>query len=146
MNDFKVKWRASLSNGETHYEGKGDYTRVPGELSPWLRLQEYITDNGLTITSLALYDDKGRTFNLPSSGSRPKFKAFTDTLPPVDYDMFRAISQDLGQTDGENVELYDYVENQEHFTVVSALYSTYSLQLWVSELNPDHCWVLAVPR
>lgn len=43
------RWIASLSNGETIFEDN-----IPGELSSWDRLREYVKQNKLAITNLRL--------------------------------------------------------------------------------------------
>lgn len=43
------KWIASLSNGETIFEDN-----IPGEISSWNRLRDYVKENNLSITRLRL--------------------------------------------------------------------------------------------
>ena len=128
----QVKFQVSLSNGQTFYEGKGEFQKIPGELSPWNKLIQYTIQNKCLITSLCLYTDKGQRFNLPSAGKNPKFKAFIDTDKPYDYRVFRSLGSDI---DGDNPEW---------FTVAEAIYKEYKLQIWVDEMNPDNCWVLKI--
>lgn len=126
---YRVFFKVSLSNGENIYENKGDYLRIPGELPPWERLKQYISDSNLTITSLDLYTDEGNTFNLPSSGQNPKFKAFADSLKPSSYNFFRRAGSDYGK-------------GWEVYAVAEAIFSNYILQMWVNNNNPDNSWVL----
>jgi len=65
----KVRWVVSLSNGETIYEERGNYRKIEGELSPWQRLQAYITDNELEITSIVLTYQVKLGNEVPRSGS-----------------------------------------------------------------------------
>lgn len=125
----KVAWRVSLSNGETFTEGKGKFTEVEGELSPYQRLMNYITSKDLSITSLSLITPKGEVHNLPSSGNKPKFGRLDGALQPKSYAVFRAYGQDYG----ENAELY---------TVAEAHIANAVVQLWVSEANPMNSWVI----
>jgi hypothetical protein len=118
-----------LSNGDNFIEGSKPFDIIPYELSPWLRLLQYLAEHDLSITSLSLIY-KDRTFNLPSSGSNPKFKAFYDAKKPISYNFMRIV----GGTPGENTDL---------FAVIEAVYKDYSLQLWVDEKNPENTWVLS---
>jgi hypothetical protein len=136
MKTQNVKWTVSLSNGETVYEEKGEYAVLAGEISPWQRLQKYIKEKGLKITSLSLYTDRGQRFNLPSAGKNPKFKEFTDAEKPTGYRMFRKVGIDVNN---------NKVENEEFFTVIEATYSNNKrLQIWVSGQNPDISWSVLI--
>jgi hypothetical protein len=140
MRDFNthlVKWKASLSNGETFYECKGDYQDIPDQLSPWQRLQKYISDNKLEMTSLSLYTDKGQTWQLPSSGTNPKFRQ--ESKKPLDFNMFRKVSREARVV---NLKA-EKDKRTEWFTVISAIYPDGEIQIWVDEYNTNNCWVLA---
>lgn len=136
----KVKWQVSLSNGETFFEGKGNYKEIPDVKSPWQRLVQYVAVNKLKITSISLYTDFNQTFNLPSSGNNPKFKPFLDAEKPIDYNMCRYMSREMDVVKSE----VKGVKISEWFSVIEAIYSTYKLQLWVDENNTKNCWVLVV--
>jgi len=132
-----INWKASLSNGETFYEDKGDFCAIENELSPWRRLIKYTLDNKCSITSLALYGG-GRTFNLPSAGrGMPKFRVFETADRPIDFNFFRKYGGDLnkGQTD---------FESSDDFACIEAIYKDYRLQLWVDDRHSENCWVLVV--
>lgn len=131
MQTHNVKWKISLSNGETLHEGKGNYKEVKGEVSPTQRLYKYIEENNLTITSLSLYTDSGYTYNLHSLGTNPQFHIFNRGEKPIEYKVFRQ----LGTNVGNKSDLY---------TVAQATYKHFSLQLWVDENNPKNCWSLAI--
>lgn len=140
----KVKFKVSLSNGETLFEGKDILEEIPNELSPWNKLIKYTADNHCEVTSLSLYTDDGQTFNLPSAGKNPKFRAFADAEKPIDFECYRKIANDLMVTP-ENGE---YVARKhgtaDWYTVIEAIYPKYRLQLWVDENNTKNCWVLVV--
>ena len=138
LNTHLVKWKVSLSNGETLFEGKGDYQDIPNQPSPWQRLQKYISDNKLEITSLSLYTDKGQTWQLPSSGSNPKFSEFAKVKKPLDYDMCRKIAREAKVVKMAT----EKAVVAEWYTVIKAIYKDYELQIWVSELNTNNSWVL----
>ena len=131
MQDLQhtVKWYVSLSNGETFFESKGDYKNLPDVKSPWQRLIDYTIDNNVDITSLGLYTDDGRRWNLTSSGNAPKFNAFSNAMKPIDYNIERSLSREM-RRDGS-------VEVLEFYTVARAIYSTFELQIWVNNKNPD---------
>lgn len=129
----KVAWRVSLNNGETFTEGKGRFSEVEGELSPYQKLQQYIQDNDLEITSVALVTDRGRTYNLPSASNKPKFALLDKALKPQSYAIFRA----YGQDQREKPELY---------TVAEAHIANAAVQIWISEDNPLNSWTALVPR
>jgi hypothetical protein len=128
-----IKWFCSLSNGRTYYEDKNEYTIVKGGFSPWGRLLKNIEKEDLKITSLGLYMDNGRRWNLPSAGTNPRFSAFDLAEKPISYNFFRRLGVDIGE-----------VRKEERFAVVEAIYRDRKLQLWVSENNPDNCWGLIV--
>jgi hypothetical protein len=130
-----VKWKISLSNGETFYEGKGKFKDISGLKSPFQRLLDYTLDTKTYITSLSLYTDDGKSFNLPSAGKRPQFKEFSNLEKPLDYNICRKITRKISRIG---------FETDEWFTVAEAIYPKYKLQLWVDEKNPKNCWVLTV--
>ena len=138
MKQEKAKWVVSLNNGATYYEDKGDYAVIAGELSPWQRLVAFLRENPeIKITSLSLYTDSGKRFNLPSAGKNPKFKAFGDAKPPAGYKFFRKAGLDMG-SDGKPVKT-------ETYGVIEAQYEDGKrLQVWVSDENVDNSWCLLI--
>jgi hypothetical protein len=134
----KAKWYVSLSNGETHYEDKGIFKVKEGEKSPWQRLDRYCIDNRLEVTSLGLYTDDGRRFNLPSAGNRPNFPIFYTLTKPLDYACFRALTQGMSYLGAKP-------QKENLYTVIEAIYSNHKLQLWVDEDNINNCWCVTVP-
>ena len=119
-----IGWNVSLSNGENFQEGKGKYQNIKGELSPWLRLTEYIKENRLSITSLHLSDGE-RSWHLPSHGKNPKFSVFAYARRPHSYRFFRKMGKDI-KADGST-------GSTDIFTVIDAHFDSFRLQLWVSE-------------
>ena len=130
---MKTKWFASLSDGSTVYEDKGDYKVISGGLSPWQRLLSNL--DGRKITSLSLYTDDGKRFNLPSAGKNPKFKAFADAEMPESYNFFRCAGADVMNGQAQEYEVY---------TVAEAIYKDKKLQIWVSEANHNNSWTVIV--
>ena len=137
--EHNVKWQVSLNNGETLYEGKGNFVEVEGELSPWNKMQEYITANDLEITSLSLYTDSGQRWNLPSKGNNPKFRAFDMAQKPYKLQLERVFGMD-----------YDDQSNPERYTTINAFYDyegvTYKLSIWVDEKNTNNTWTFFVKQ
>ncbi|MCK9598080.1 MAG: hypothetical protein M0R37_12125 [Bacteroidales bacterium] len=129
----KALWCASLSDGTTHYEGKGDFAAIPGEQSPFLRLLSLIASKNLAITSLSLYSDDGRHWALPSAGHNPKFRAFDSARKPCRYSFFRKVRRvAMGRGTGQ----------EDRFAVIEAEYGDGTrLQLWVED-GTLNCWTL----
>lgn len=140
----KVNFQVSLDNGETIYEGKGDYQDFQdGRPDPWQRLLRYIVDNGFYITSISLYTDDGLRYNLPTAGKNPKFKAFSDSEKPIDYDFFRKMGREAHATNEDGkIKLTTPMEISDWYTVGEAIFNGHKLQIWVDELNPKNSWTL----
>lgn len=136
MDLHKVKWQVSLSNGETFFEGKGPFREVEGEDSPWQKLDQYTAEVGATITSLSLYTDDGRTWNLPSAGKNPQFREFALHKPPFDYVCSRKVTRQMGKSGEMKISSW--------YTVAIAFYPDHQLQIWVDERNTRNSWVLVV--
>jgi hypothetical protein len=128
----KVLWTVSLSNGETHYEEKGNFRTIEGEPSPWRRLLSYLEASGARITSLSLYAADGRRWNVPSAGSNPKFKAFAEAKKPEGFRFFRKIGFDA---------MGSGADAQQHFACIEARYAGHALQVWVDEATLN-AWCL----
>jgi len=137
----KVKWQVSLSNGETFQEGRGMFEQIEGELSPWNKLLKYVEEVRAPITSLSLYTDDGRTFNLHSIGKNPKFASFDIGQKPYKLALERKFAADMAVEGGN-------AERESNFTTIAAWYSLEPIQkciklaIWVDEDNPDNCWSL----
>tara|TARA_R110000851_G_scaffold96046_2_gene208435 strand:+ start:1929 stop:2339 length:411 start_codon:yes stop_codon:yes gene_type:complete len=133
----KVRWIASLSNGQTLYEERGNFKTIQGELSPWLRLLLYLTENNLAITSIALTFDERTRYNLPSLSKSPKFHAFATAAKPVAFNFFRKMGGDVidGSIDADTAD---------HFAVIEAQYEGGQvIQVWVDDSN-GNTWTLLV--
>ena len=127
----KINWAVGLSDGSNLYENKGEYCEKKGELSPWLKLQKHLELNGVKITSLSLFTDDGRVWNLPSLGKNPKFADFGNLDRPIEYRAFHKVGFDI-EDQG----------NTDRYVVIEAIYSDQRLQLWVSEKEPYPCWTI----
>lgn len=127
---YRVCWRVGLSDGTNATEGKEQFEVREGELSPWRRLLAVCEERGVTITSLALVADGGKTvWSVPSAGKAPKFRAFAEAEKPVSYRFFRKMGADvIGE--GEDAHL----DRAETYAVIEAGYASGArLQLWVDE-------------
>jgi hypothetical protein len=133
--EHNVKWQVSLNNGETLYEGKGNFVEIEGELSPWNKMIQYITENNLEITSLSLYTNSGQRWNLPSKGGNPKFRAFDIAQKPFKLQLERVQGMD-----------WDDQNNPDIYTTINAFYDyegvIYKLSIWVDEKNTNNTWTL----
>lgn len=150
----KVKWQVSLSNGETFFEGKGDYQDIQdGRPSPWQRLNSYLVANNLKLTSLSLYTDDNQTFQLPSAGKNPKFKEFGELPAPYEFNFFRKVGTEVGMEGNKQtgepkmVDWYTCIEASYFVDITrpkkaEMIRVVLALQLWVDEMNPKNCWVL----
>lgn len=142
----EARWKVSLSNGETLYEEKGNFKSSKEErFSPWKRLILYIeelnenSEKPIEITSIGIYTDDGRTFNLPSGGRVPKFHAFFTAKKPRAFNMFKASSSGISMRRGANREEYNFI-------VAEAIYDIGRLQMWVEINEGKNCWTLFVPE
>ena len=103
----KAKWLASLSNGMTAIEGTPPFHVIPGELSPWLRLQEYLKEHDVHITGMRLQVERAgepvKTYNLPSyrtndkSGKHERWN-FIKPLKPLRYNYGRVAEATWGSS------------------------------------------------
>ena len=135
MKNSKIKWTCSLSDGSTYYEGKGEFKKEEGELSPYQKLLKHIQKEDLKITSLGLYNENNRRWNLPSKGKNPKFQAFDKADKPKNYRFFRKVGVDI---------LNGKAQDEEKYSVIEAEYDNYKLQVWVKNSKPHESWVLVV--
>lgn len=146
MQTHNVFFKASLSNGETFYEGKPPFQEVEGELSPWQKLIQYTIDKKVVITSLALYTQYGGTWSLPSSGKNPHFHSFKEVEKPIDFNYFHALATEANIVPDDNKMVVDKSTQKvkDFYVVIEAIYPDYKLQIWVDELNVRNSWALAV--
>lgn len=129
----KVKWTASLSDGQTVYEEKGDYHVTTGAPSPYQRLLAYCEENDVTITSLSLYMDNGLRINLPSV-RMPQFQSLQTRKQPVSYRFFRKMEMNKRVSTGE--------VTQKVYAVIRATFDDCALELWADERGNSWAYVL----
>lgn len=135
MRHHTALFQASLSNGETLFEGRGDYQEIEGQPSPWQRLLLYLHKTKSHITSLAIYAG-GLRYMLPPIGKGgPRFRAFEHAERPVGLTFFRKLGQDVNASGG--------ALSEEIFAVAQAQYSDGTfIEIWVSDANPENAWTL----
>lgn len=134
----KVLWTVSLSNGENVYEEKGDFKTIDGELSPWQRLIAYMAEKGVSITSLSLYSNDGRRWNLPSGGNNPKFHAFGVAPKPYAYKFMRKVAAEQRSDGTGNGEWEDL-----HVIIEARYEDGKALQVWVDD-ETGNSWSLII--
>ena len=120
-----IQFVCGLSNGESLVEGKGILSQIKGEDSPWNKLQNYLKERDLKITSLNLWVGD-RHYNLPSVN--PKFGG----LIPESFNCYRKYSSDMGAGNKNIVE---------HYICAEAIYPAYTVQLWINEQDTNKSWV-----
>lgn len=128
LPESKVQFVVGLSNGENLIEGKGILSFVAGEDSPWHKLQKYLKENNLAITSMSLSSKTeigNRHYNLPNQKSKFNSQA------PLGFNCFRWVA--LEGSAMQNIA--------EQYSVAEAIYPKFKVQLWVSEQDPDKCWI-----
>ena len=140
----QIRFIASLANGETITEGKGEWCWTKdGRPSPWNRLIRYAIDKKTSITSLSLLTPGGAVFNIPPMGGKPRFTPYANALEkPIDYQVGRHLIRDMDVGVKNKITTIERVDIQEFYTFAEAFYKDYSVQLWVNELNPLHSWVV----
>lgn len=133
LPESKVKFVVGLSNGESLIEGEGILQKIAGEDSPWWKLQKYIKENDLEIRSMYLVSKTevgNRHYNLPNE--KNKFNG----IAPSGFNCFRYYASD-GLSGDPNVE---------HYCIAEAIYPKFKVQIIVSELDNDKCWINIVDK
>jgi len=141
----KAKWLASLSDGAMAIEGTPPFDVIPGELSPWLRLQEHLTASGLHITGLRIQVEKPgesiKTYNLPSyradtlSGKHERWQ-FIQPMQPLSYNYGRVAEASWGG--GRAGAIRGRVPH----IFICAEYETFTVYLFVDQIEGAESWVV----
>ena len=121
---MNVKWIATLSDGATAVEHKGEYKIIPGERKPWVRLCRNLASEGKWITSLRVQIGK-KTVHLPRIEG--KFK----TRPPKYYSLCY------------HMELDDIfgTPKEKHFIDLSAHYGDFAVHYIQDITEGNNAWV-----
>lgn len=134
----QIYFIASLSNGETIVENKGDWCWVDGLKSPWNRLIRYTAEKDITINSLSLGSPLGTTWTLPILSGKPRFRGYTglqEAEKPIDYEVKRFIARDMDVGISQGTARIKKTVISEFYTIAEAIFKDHILQLWVSEAN-----------
>lgn len=136
MQSHRVLWNVSLSSGENFRECFGKFEEFKGEPSPWQQLLVYLEESGSEITSMWLTCPGGARHQLPSMGIRdvPLLSAFHKAEKPTKLWHRRRLSAGPGLSGA-----------RDQYTIIEAIYSSYKLQIFVSEHDPNVSWSLVVP-
>ena len=137
---MKCKWVASLSNGATAIEGTAPFEIIAGELSPWLRLRQYLQDTGFHITGMRVQVSKSgkptHTYNMPSmhatpDGSHPRWAKLVPRIP-INFNYMRAAGQILTPTG----------EYQQRDILIAAEYDDFIVFLGIDETDGNESWIV----
>lgn len=148
MANVKAYWLASLSDGSTVIENKGDYQEIEGELSPYLRLRRNCVINKLHITTIRIQvkidDLPVRTFNLPSLSPKAKW-INKKPLLPIGFDYFRTVEQDM-TTDPteEGLNITATPNGYKRYIEIHAYYDDFKLVTIVDEDEGNESWSLII--
>jgi hypothetical protein len=130
MSDADLKWVATLSDGSTAVEHEGEYTEVPGERKPWVRLVQFAGTNDLHLTSLRI-NFRGRTVHMP----RSKFERFGyEAVAPLSYSVQYHAEVEM---DTEGV-----LKNQSRYIDLAAHFPQYSVHYIQDIEDGNNSWVL----
>lgn len=120
---MNARWVATISDGTVATELEGEWTIIPGERKPWVRLCQKLHQEGTWITSLRL-NVNGQTIHLPRQNN--KF----ESEPPLYYDV--CYHAEIDDIFGDRTQK-DYVD-------IGAFYDTFSVH-YIHEIGNNNAWV-----
>jgi len=132
MTDADVRWVATLSDGTTAVEHSGEYTVVPGQRKPWVRLCEFAGNNGLHLTSLRL-NYKGRTIHMPRE-KLDRFSLQDKIRAPLSYSLHYHLEADMPIAGGPL--------NETHFINLVAHYPDDAVHYVQDITDGNNSWVI----
>lgn len=144
LPDPKISFLVTLSNGEKVIENRGDYRWIDGQPSPWNRLITYVAKNKLSISWLGLVTEDGQVYNLPMSGGKSRFAEFNkpDSIKPNYYEVKRFLARDMDVVaENRRANIQD-VRVVEFYTIAEAIYTGFTVQLWVDEIHPKRSYTV----
>lgn len=109
----EAHWVVTLSNGETAVEHTGNWSEIPGERKPWVRLCNYAGKNGYHLTSLRLNID-GKTIHLPKERLSRFVFGEGKEVAPISYSLSYIIEAEMGG-DGSFGAEKKFVDLTSHF-------------------------------
>ena len=126
-----IRWIATLSDGNTAVDQTGEWTEIPGERKPWVRLCDFAAKNKLHLTSLRLNVD-GKTIHMPRD-AWDRFDMNETAKTPDFYSLTYHIEGELG--DGG-------ITNVEKFIDLAAHFDGFAVHYLQNMTNPNVSWVL----
>ena len=145
-----VKFFCTLEGGKRIFEEEGLWV-WDKDGSPWSKVIAYTVEHKVDIISVGLFVDEfitdkdgkkhrnRRTYNLHGIGNNPRLPQFAQLEKPIDFHIERSIVVTVNGPD-------DPDDEKNRFTVATAIYANHRTQIWVSEYNPRHSWVMTVPE
>lgn len=124
-----VLWLVELSNGERHYENKGEY-KTTKTSTAWQKLQNYLVTKKIKIVAMALFvevDGNNIYHYLPSTKTNPNYPEFKNKQP-LDYSYDTKLSSVLKSKVVQN--------KNTSYKIAIAHYDNYQLQIWVDITDP----------
>jgi hypothetical protein len=147
-----TRWLASISDGSIALEGKAPFHVIPGELSPWLRLQRYLADNKLRITGLRIQVEVDgqpiRTYNSPSLSPKSRWSYLNPVLP-IRFDYFRRYARPFLAMDvkpGGSMEGIQATGPEEKHIEIHTIYPGFTLITIVEETEGNESWTVIIPN
>jgi hypothetical protein len=128
-------WVATLSDGTTAVEKKGQWTVNSGERLPWVRLTHFAADNDLHLTSLR-FNFMGRTIHMP----RDKFAKFSmdeRSKAPQYYSLQYHLEVDDVLADAKATTFVDLAAHYEDFAVHFIQDITEGNDSWIVVTDPN---------
>lgn len=136
MTDADVTWVATLSDGSTVAEHTAEYTVLPGERKPWVRLCSFLADNDLQLTSLRL-NFQGRTVHLPRANFG-RFGFDEKSRAPLSYSLqYHIEGEMMGEVSLSQTNFIDLAAHYENFTVHYVQDTTDGNNSWVIVTEGD---------
>lgn len=122
-------WIATLDDGTTAVEHRGEYQIVPGERTPWVRFCVFAANGNRRLTSLRLWF-RGRTIHMP----REKFNRFgLPSLPPLYYSLQYHLEAD---------DMFSGSPNEERFVDLAAHFETFIVHYIQDVTEGSNSWVV----
>jgi hypothetical protein len=131
MSD-NIRWVATLSDGTTAVEHAGEYTVVPGERKPWVRLASFLANNDLHLTSLRL-NFRGRTIHMPRENF-DRFNLGNVSRAPAFYSLQYLIEGNIDTASG--------IFSQQKFIDLIAHYDSFEVHYLQDLEKGDNSWVI----
>lgn len=110
-----VKWVATVSDGSTVVEHTGEYSVIPGQRKPWVRLTEDLLGKNQHLTSLRL-NLRGRTIHLPRANF-DRFNLGGLSRTPSFYSLAYLHEVEMSNSGANQTEFIDLVAHYDGYEV-----------------------------